>query len=114
MNNPFEVLEAKIDDLAREVRSLKKTKEAPPADEIGGMAMATSITGLAQRTIYQLTHRRAIPHRRVGGRLYFRRTELEAWLDSGRRKTVNEEAQDRMVGKTVKTQRQGEQPEDHL
>ena len=98
--NPFEIIHAKLEELIAEVRALRKAlKEQPERDEIGGMDLATSITGLAQRTVYKLTHLRKIPHRRVGGRLYFRRSELEAWLDNGRRPTATDLAYRAMEGR---------------
>lgn len=100
MTNPFEEINSRLDALASEIRGLKRTaKDAQPTDEIGGLELALEVTGLAARTIYKLTHRRAIPHRRVGGRLYFRRSELEAWLDGGRRPMASELAHDVMEGK---------------
>lgn len=87
-----------MDALAVEVRALKNRPSEQLGDEIGGLALAVEITGLARRTIYKLTHRREIPYRRVGGRLYFRRSELETWIDAGKRKTVAEVALDRMTG----------------
>lgn len=99
MNNPFEEITARLDALAVDVRALKsRTMNDKPTDEIGGLDLAVEITGLARRTIYKLTHRRGIPHRRVGGRLYFRRSELEQWIDAGRRRTVAEVAVERMAG----------------
>lgn len=99
MENPFEQITARLDALAVDVRALKsRTMNDKPADEIGGLDLAVEITGLARRTIYKLTHRREIPHRRVGGRLYFRRSELEQWIDAGRRRTVAEVAVERMAG----------------
>jgi excisionase family DNA binding protein len=97
-SNPFEILEAKLDALAVDVRTLKsRTKEAP-TDEIGGLELAEAVTGLSRSTLYKKTHRREIPHRHVHGRLYFRRSELEAWLDGGRRATAEEIAHERMAG----------------
>lgn len=99
MENPFLEITARLDALAVDVRALKsRTMNDKPTDEIGGLDLAVKITGLARRTIYKLTHRREIPHRRVGGRLYFRRSELEAWIDAGRRRTVAEVAVERMAG----------------
>lgn len=99
MENPFLEITARLDALAVDVRALKsRTMNDKPTDEIGGLDLAVEITGLARRTIYKLTHRREIPHRRVGGRLYFRRSELEAWIDAGRRRTVAEVAVERMAG----------------
>ncbi len=97
--NPFSEITARLDALAVDVRALKaRTMNDKPADEIGGLDLAVEITRLARRTIYKLTHRREIPHRRVGGRLYFRRAELEQWIDAGRRKTAAEVAVERMAG----------------
>lgn len=99
MSNPFEEITARLDALAVDVRALKsRTMNDKPTDEIGGLGLAVEITGLARRTIYKLTHRREIPHRRVGGRLYFRRSELEQWIDAGRRRTGAEVAVERMAG----------------
>jgi len=97
MEIPYERIEAKLDALAETLRALSRTNEKP-TDEIGGVDLAMQVTGLARRSIYKATHFRTIPHRRVGGRLYFRRTELEQWIDAGRRKTVTEKATDVMTG----------------
>ncbi len=98
MSNPFEEITIKLDALAAEVRALKNLRQEKQQDEIGGMDLAEAITGLAARTIYKLTSQRDIPHRRVRGRLYFRRAELTDWLDSGRRPTATEVARERMQG----------------
>ena len=97
-SNPFETLEAKLDALALDVRALKSRTNEKPADEIGGLDMAVKITGLAPRTIYKRTHRREIPHSRVGGRLYFKRSELLEWIENGRRPMASEIAEERMAG----------------
>jgi excisionase family DNA binding protein len=99
MGNPFEEINTRLDAIASEIRALKRTGKEAQTDEIGGLDLAVEITGLAARTIYKLTHRRTIPHRRVGGRLYFRRSELEAWLDNGRRPMATELAENVREGK---------------
>lgn len=43
--------------------------------------------GIAQSTGYQRVSRGEIPHFKKGRRLYFRKSELVAWIESGRRKT---------------------------
>lgn len=106
MSNPFDQITARLDALAMDVRALKsRTMNDKHADEIGGLSMALEITGLTAKTMYKLTHLRAIPHSRVRGRLYFRRSELEAWIDAGRRKTSAEVAEERMEGTNKKAQR---------
>lgn len=60
-------------------------------DEIGkGADFASKITGKAVPTIYDLVHKRKIPHSKRGGDLYFSRNELLQWLKDGKRKTVSE------------------------
>ena len=98
MLNPFDEITARLDALAVDVRALKSRTNDKPADEIGGLDMAVEVTGLARRTIYKRTHRREIPHRRVGGRLYFSRAELLLWIEAGRRPMASEVAVERMEG----------------
>jgi predicted DNA-binding transcriptional regulator AlpA len=97
--NPFEILEAKLDALTLDVRTLKsRTHEAQPADEIGGIDLWCEVTGLSESTGYKKVHFRQVPHFKKAGRLYFRRSELEAWLDDGRRPMASEIAEERMTG----------------
>ncbi|MBZ0205922.1 MAG: helix-turn-helix domain-containing protein [Flavobacteriales bacterium] len=98
MENPFEQITARLDALAVEVRALKSRTNEKPAEEIGGLDMAMKITGLARRTLYKRTMNRSIPHRRVGGRLYFKRSELLEWIENGRRPMASEIAEERMAG----------------
>jgi len=99
MNNPFEEITARLDALAVDVRALKsRTMNDKPADEIGGIELFCEITGYAKRTGYKLVHFRQVPHFKRGGKLYFRRSELEQWIDAGRRRTVAEVAVERMAG----------------
>lgn len=46
-------------------------------DLLNGADAAAEFTGLSRRAIYHLVEKGAIPYRRIGARLYFRRTELE-------------------------------------
>lgn len=46
-------------------------------DLLVGADQAAEFTGLSRRTIYHLVEKEEIPFRRVGGRLYFRKTALD-------------------------------------
>ena len=54
------------------------------------VAEAARITGLAVNTLYEKTHLKAIPHYKKGKRLYFRVSELLAWIAKGRVRTQAE------------------------
>ncbi|HEY9007331.1 MAG TPA: helix-turn-helix domain-containing protein [Ohtaekwangia sp.] len=41
-------------------------------------------------TLYEKTSAKIIPHFKKGNKLYFRRHELEAWIENGKVKTVDE------------------------
>lgn len=57
-------------------------------DEIGkGAEFAAKVTGKAVQTIYDLCHKRLIPHSKCGKDLIFRRSELLTWLTENKRKT---------------------------
>ncbi len=99
MSNPFEVLEAKLDALATDVRALKSRtmNEKPERQRRVGVKAAAAYCGLAKRTLYKKTHLREIPHSKVGGRLFFDLDVLDAWIDAGKRKTITEVVEERMV-----------------
>jgi excisionase family DNA binding protein len=86
--------------LAVDVRALKSrtVNEKPERKRRVGLSEAAQYCGLANRTMYKKTHRREVPHSKVGGRLFFDLDELEAWIDAGRRKTAAEVAEERMIG----------------
>ncbi len=70
---------------------------ANPEDEpMVGITEAARITGLAVNTLYDKTYQRAIPHYKKGKRVYFRVSELVAWIATGR---VATQARDRGQGR---------------
>jgi excisionase family DNA binding protein len=61
-----------------------------PVDEIGGIDLAAQVTRLSTARIYTLVSKRAIPHKKRGNRLTFRRSELLDWLEEGNREQREE------------------------
>lgn len=51
---------------------------------------AAAYTGYALKGIYDLTHRKRIPHYKKNGKLYFKKTELDAWMTEDRVMTEKE------------------------
>lgn len=72
----------KVDHLTALLSSQSTTTAA---EEVGGIDLASEITRLSTARIYTLASQRAIPHKKRGNRLTFRRSELLAWLDEGNR-----------------------------
>lgn len=74
----------------REVLAEKSDLSKPQMPEIFGIKEAAGFLRLSIPTIYGKTAGRQIPHFKKGKRLYFNRTELEAWVQEGKVKTVQE------------------------
>lgn len=63
---------------------------------------AAAFLGIAVSYIYKLTHWKKIPFSKPnGGKIYFRRDELESWMNSGRYLTVDEARADAIKGSRV-------------
>ncbi len=95
MNNPFETIEIRLSNIECLLLDLKHSGKsvvpANPEDEQPiTISEAAALTNLAVATLYGLTHRRKIPSYRQGKRLYFLKSELLAWIKSGRRATIQE------------------------
>ncbi|WP_128547769.1 helix-turn-helix domain-containing protein [Larkinella soli] len=82
-----------ISALTEEITSLKELIQSPTKphkQDIGGVEIFCEVTGLARQTAYNLTAKGRVPHSKVAGRLWFSRTELIQWLQSGKQKTSAE------------------------
>lgn len=81
-----------------ELAEFFSTFQFQPQSEIAdigkGAEFASRITGKAVPTIYDLVHKRLIPHSKNGKDLYFSKSELLEWLKAGKRKTQTEIAAD--------------------
>lgn len=64
--------------------------EKPVNEDVFDIKEATSYLKLSKATLYRMTMDREIPHYKIGRRLYFRREELDAWINKGRVKTREE------------------------
>lgn len=51
---------------------------------------ACDFLNLARPTIYSLTSKRKIPFIKKGKKLYFKKSDLEIWLNDGKKKTILE------------------------
>jgi|SRR5450759_4146566 len=46
--------------------------------------------GITKGGVYNLTHKKQIPHYKLGGRIYFDVKELDTWIRKDKRKTLKE------------------------
>lgn len=74
-------------------KAIKDNKSTPPLkdeEEYLTIKQASSFTHIAVTTLYDYTHKRKIPFNKVGKKLLFSKKELTKWIQSHRKKTIDE------------------------
>lgn len=75
------LLLVKVENLENLLQQKQNTEVVLP-DRIDSIEEACSITGRSKSKIYKLTSTDGIPHKLMGNRLVFSRSELLAWLET--------------------------------
>lgn len=94
----FEQLPAMVDQLRAEIEWIKQyliqTESFQTSKQNPGKFLsvkeAADFLGLATQSVYGLVCRKQIPYMKQMKRLYFSRSELQSWVEAGRRKTHEE------------------------
>lgn len=97
MNNPFEVLEARLSNIESLILDLKhkpKEVEHPKQDKLLTIDEAAELLHLSKPTLYSKVSRNELPFMKQGKRLYFSKSELMDYVKEGRVKTDAEIKQD--------------------
>ncbi len=98
--NPYELIDAKLEQIASDVRTLKsRLKEQAPEEERGGVHECAKWTGKAQSTIYKHVMNKTIPFSKVHGKLYFKKSLILAWMDGAGVTTSAKVELEQMEGK---------------
>ena len=91
MNNPFEVIEARLSSIENLILDLKhKPQTVDPTEQpeqLLTIQEAAEFLSLTVPTIYSKVSKREIPCMKRSKRLYFSRTELLDYLKHGRKKS---------------------------
>lgn len=78
----------------REALQELQTIPSTSPDELLDISSASQYLMIAEQTLYSYTSQRKITFLKKGKKLYFRLSDLEKWLESGRQKTSAEIASD--------------------
>lgn len=102
MQNPFEELNSRLERIEQKLSNLPsaQTPEQPEADLLN-VDEAAQLLNLARATVYNLVSRKQIPVFKKGKRLYFSKAALLNWVQSGKKPTLEETAQE--VAETLHT-----------
>lgn len=85
-----EELQSFIDSAVRRAVQGLQAPAKEPEEELLNFDQACDFLGIAKSTGYQRVNRGELPHFKKGRRLYFRKSELVEYIESGRRKTRKE------------------------
>ena len=82
---------------------LESRQAVPQAVELMTIAQAAEFLNLSVQTLYGKVCHKEIPVSKKGKRLYFYKSELEDWIRSGKKKTMEELKQEfPVIARTVK------------
>ena len=82
--------EKEYQELTAQIDGLRKLIIAG-SKEVLSIEECATFTSLSVAHIYRLTSQRAIPfYKPMGGKIYFKKSEIENWLLQGRQATNNE------------------------
>jgi excisionase family DNA binding protein len=91
MNNPFEVIEARLSSIENLILDLKHNPQTvEPTDQpeqLLTIQEAAEFLSLTVPTMYSKVSKREIPCMKRSKRLYFSRTELMEYVKAGRKKS---------------------------
>jgi excisionase family DNA binding protein len=91
MNNPFEVIEARLSSIENLILDLKhKPTKVEPTDQpeqLLTIQEAAQFLNLTVPTMYSKVSKGELPVMKRGKRLYFSRTELLEYIKGGRKKS---------------------------
>ena len=98
MENPFNVIEAKLSNIETLLLDLKQNPKEhiilPEADELFTLEDTALFLNLSKATIYSLNSKGELPSMKRSKRLYFSKKELMDYLKKGRKKTLVETTAD--------------------
>ena len=90
MQNPFEAITTKLDEIQKSLSKLTQSAEGPADDEVLNIEEACRLLHLSKQTLYNKVNRREIPVFKKGKRLYFSKNSLLKWIQAGKVKTRQE------------------------
>ena len=96
MNNPFEVIEARLNNIETLLLDIKhnpkEQSQQAETDELLTVQDAAKLLSLTVPTVYGLISKGELPVMKRSKRCYFSKVELIDYLKQGRRKTLAETA----------------------
>ena len=94
MENPFEIIEQRLKNIENQLSELVRMAKAPilkeVTEEIMTVEQLSDYLTITRQTIYEKCSKKEIPYFKAGKRLYFKKSVINDWINSGRRYTTDE------------------------
>jgi excisionase family DNA binding protein len=92
---PFEQTQRDVAEVKKDLKELKalmlrNADAQPETDNPIPIKEVANLTGKTVPTLYSYVRRNEIPHHKKGNRLYFFKSEIIAWIKTGKQKTLKE------------------------
>ncbi|WP_394991484.1 helix-turn-helix domain-containing protein [Emticicia sp.] len=68
----------------------QKPKNESSENKLVDIEAAAAFLGYEVQTVYHKVNKRELPHFKRSGRLYFKLSDLQTWVENGKRKIANE------------------------
>ena len=79
-----DIIERTADETSSRIEKAALKNEKAEDDKIFVVKTVAKYLDLKQSTIYALTCRKEIPHYKRGKKLYFKKSEIDKWIETGR------------------------------
>lgn len=92
-------VESLLDRVVRQALNQRAITEQQLSTEYLDIGQAAKFLRMSESSLYTYTSQRRVPFIKRGGRLHFKKPDLLAWLDAGRKKTRDEIAEEAGVSR---------------
>lgn len=87
MENPFELIMQRLDRIEKAIENLKTENAIVVESKAMNVSEVAKYLNTNIPSIYGLTSRAEIPHYKIAKKLYFKKEEIDEWINSKKIKT---------------------------
>jgi excisionase family DNA binding protein len=88
MENPFELILQRLDQIELLIKDLNNSKKEE--NKLLNIKEVAELLKVTVPTIYGYTHKNSIPYMKKGKKIYFYKNEIDEWLREGKNNTIND------------------------
>ena len=90
MENPFEIILERLDNIEKKLDQLQKNKDEDSINELLSVDEVANYLNYAKASIYGLVHKRELPYIKTGKKLLFKKKDIDRWIEDRKGKTKSD------------------------